>query len=240
MTATPASVDINADVGEGLDDEVLMSYLTSVSVACGGHAGDAETMVHTVSAAQRHGLRVGAHPGYPDREGFGRSELEIAPADLEAALLAQLASLRRVAADLGVRLTHLKAHGALYNRAWKDRATADLVVRAILATDPSWSVFCPAGSTQEAAAREAGLGVVREVFLDRGYTADGTLVRRGYPGDIVTDPLSLADQISALKRLQFETMCVHGDNPAALQLLRAAPAVLAGHGWRVEPYSLAG
>jgi UPF0271 protein len=238
--AAADSVDINADVGEGLDDEVLMPYLTSVSVASGGHAGDPETMARTLSAAQRHGLRVGAHPGYPDRGGFGRVDLEIGAAELEAALSSQLAALRDVAAEQGVRLTHVKAHGALYNRAWKERDTADVVARAVLALDPGWAVFCPAGSAQEAAARDLGLAVIREVFLDRGYTPGGTLVPRGQPGDIVTNPWALAPQISTLRGLQFETMCVHGDNPAALQLLQAAPALLASHGWRIEPYSLAG
>jgi UPF0271 protein len=240
MTATPAAVDLNADVGEGLDDELLMPHLTSVSVACGGHAGDVETMARTVTAAHRHGLRVGAHPGYPDRERFGRVELEMAAPDLTAALVAQLGVLRDVAAEQGVRLTHVKAHGALYNRAWKDRDTAEVVVRAVIALDPGWAVFCPSGSAQEAAARDRGLEVIREVFLDRGYSSDGTLVPRGQPGDIVTNPLALPGQISTLQRLQFETMCVHGDNPAALRLLQAAPALLASRGWRVAPYSAAG
>jgi UPF0271 protein len=240
MRPASRSVDINADVGEGLDDEVLMPYLTSASIACGGHAGDERTMALTVSAAYRHGLRVGAHPGYPDREGFGRVELEMGAADLEAALVSQLGRLRMVASEQGVRLTHVKAHGALYNRAWRDRATAGLVVRAVLAVDPGWAIVCPAGSTQETAARAGGLAVIREVFLDRGYTAAGVLVSRGEAGDIVTNPLELADQVPVLQRLQFETMCIHGDNPAALQLLKAAPALLAGLGWRIEPYSLAG
>ena len=238
--ATSRSVDINADVGEGLDDEVLMPYLTSVSIACGGHAGDADTMARTVSAARRHGLRVGAHPGYPDRGGFGRADVEMEAAELEAALVSQLSLMLTVAGEQGVRLTHVKAHGALYNRAWKDRDTADVVARAILAIDPGCAVFCPAGSSQEAAARDRGLAVIHEVFLDRGYAADGTLVPRGNPGAIVTNPLELAVQISTLQRLQFETMCVHGDNPAALQLLQTAPALLASHDWLVESYPLAG
>jgi UPF0271 protein len=239
MTAVPTTVDLNADVGEGLDDELLMPFLTSISVACGGHAGDLETMARTVSAAHRHGLRVGAHPGYPDREQFGRVELEISAPDLTAALVEQLGVLRDVAAEHDVRLTHVKAHGALYNRAWRNRDTAEVIARAVIALDPGWAVFCPPGSAQEAAARDRGLEVMREVFLDRGYLPDGTLVPRGQPGDIVTDPLALPDQISAMQRLQFETMCVHGDNPAALQLLQAAPALLSGHGWRVAPYAAA-
>ena len=167
--------------------------------------------------------------------------LEIGAADLEAALVSQLGLLRTVVAEQGVPLTHVKAHGALYNRAWKDRDTADLVARAVLGVDPGWAVFCPAGSAQETAARDHGLGVVREVFSrSRLHHPTAPWSRGGNPGDIVTNPLALADQISTLQQLQFETMCVHGDNPAALQLLQAAPALLASRGWRVEPYSLAG
>ena len=234
------SIDINADVGEGLDDELLMPHLTSVSIACGGHAGDAATMARTLSAVARHGLRVGAHPSYPDRDGFGRADLAIDAAELEASLLEQLAALRTVAEQEGVPLTHVKAHGALYNRAWRDRATADVVARAVAAFDAGCAVFCPPGSAQEDAARDAGLTVIREVFLDRGYAPGGSLVPRGQAGDIVTTPYSLSNQVAILERLQFETMCVHGDNPAALELLQALPEVLAARGWQAEPYKLAG
>ena len=149
MMAGPRRVDINSDVGEGLDDEVLLPYLTSISVACGGHAGDRETMARTLSGARRHGLRAGAHPGYPDRAGFGRTELEISLGDLEASLREQIGTLAGVARQVGIQVTHVKAHGALYNRAWRDRAGADVVARAVLAFDPRALVFCPAGSAQE-------------------------------------------------------------------------------------------
>jgi UPF0271 protein len=238
--AAPRSVDINADVGEGLDDEELMPYLTSVSVACGGHAGDSDTMARALSAARRHGLRAGAHPGYPDRAGFGRAAIDVSPEDLEALLEEQLSRLAAIAGEVGQPLTHIKAHGALYNGAWRDRATADVVVRATVAFDPAVAVFCPAGSAQEDAARDCGLRVVREVFLDRGYRPDGTLIPHGEPGATLTASRELADQLSHLGGLQFETMCVHGDNPAALELLRAVPALLAGKGWRIAAYPIAG
>ena len=232
----PRHVDLNADAGEGLPDEALMPYLTSVSVACGGHAGDADTMARTLIATQRHRLRAGAHPGYPDRAGFGRVAIDISLEDLEASLREQLARLGSIAQQVGMPLTHVKAHGALYNRAWRDRATADVIARATVAFDPEAALFCPGGSAQEAAASAQGLKVLREVFLDRRYRADGTLVARDQPGATIAAVADLADQLSYLQGLEFETMCVHGDNPAALELLGAVPALFADRDWQVTPY----
>jgi 5-oxoprolinase (ATP-hydrolysing) subunit A len=236
MMAPPRRVDLNADVGEGRDDEALMPYLTSVSVACGAHAGDNDTMTRTLTAARHHGLRAGAHPGYPDRAGFGRVTIDISLDELETSLQKQLARLQTIGRRVGVALTHVKAHGALYNRAWRDRATADVIARATAGFDPAAVLFCPAGSAQEDAARAEGLGVVREVFLDRRYGGDGTLLPRGHPGAMVAAATDLGAQVSFLEGLQFETMCVHGDNPAALELLGAVPALFADRGWRVAPY----
>ncbi|HXA43500.1 MAG TPA: LamB/YcsF family protein [Candidatus Solibacter sp.] len=230
-------VDINADVGEGLDDEILMPYLTSVSVACGGHAGDLESMARTLAAAARHQLRAGAHPSYPDRENFGRVEMAISDDELAGALLEQLTALSFVAADQGITLSHVKAHGALYNRAWRDAAVAEAVAGVVAGFNPSLAIFCPPGSAQEAAAHQARLRPIREVFLDRGYRTDGVLINRGSAGDILHDPAALPRQLSNLAELQFETMCVHGDNPAALDLLRALPDLFAERGWTPTAYS---
>src|SRR5207245_7914093 len=131
------AVDINADVGEGGDDEALFPYLTSVSIACGGHAGDDATMRLTLSAAAAHGLRLGAHPGYPDRDGFGRVDLDLSAHEVRETVAQQVAALRSMADQLGLRLTHVKAHGALYNRAWTDAATAAAVAEAVLDVDPA-------------------------------------------------------------------------------------------------------
>ena len=230
-------VDLNADVGEGLEAEALMPHLTSVSVACGGHAGDRQTMAATLHAAKRHGLRVGAHPSYPDRTHFGRVDIGLQPSELAESVRQQLSTLGEVAAEAGVRLTHVKAHGALYNRAWQDRAVAEVVVGTVAALNPALAVFCPPGSEQEKAAHEAGLAVVREVFLDRGYSPEGTLIPRGELGDIVSGSIALVQQISNVAGLEFETMCVHGDNAGALDLLLSAPALMAARGWRVGPYA---
>ncbi len=229
-------VDLNADVGEGLDDEALMPFLTSVSVACGGHAGDRESMRRTLAAASRHQLRAGAHPSYPDRENFGRLEMAISDDELEESLLEQVTALSYVAADQGIALTHVKAHGALYNRAWRDPQVAQVVARVVAGFNPSLAVFCPPGSAQQAAADKANLRAVREVFLDRGYSAEGGLISRGSQGDILYDPVALPEQISNLAPLEFDTMCVHGDNPAALELLRAARELFVERGWRAAAY----
>lgn len=231
------AADINADVGEGLDDEALLPYLTSVSIACGGHAGSPESMLRALAGAHRRGLRAGAHPSYPDREGFGRREITIRSADLEASLVEQLHAILQVAASSGLAITHVKAHGALYNRAWHDPETAGALVRAVRRAGAPPLIFCPAGSAMETAARGAGVGVLREVFLDRRYLA-GRLVPRSEANAILGDAADLPQQLSNIASLEFETMCVHGDNPAALTLLRALPSVLAEREWEPMPYPL--
>ena len=236
-------VDLNADGGEGFPDLDLMPHLTSVSIACGGHAGDRESMAVAIAAAVHHGLRLGAHPSYPDRAGFGRRGVEADAGDLRDILTVQLAAIARVAAELGQVLTHVKAHGALYNRAWDDPTTADALTAACIdvAGAPGYAlvpvVFCPAVSAQEVSARGAGLPVVREVFLDRAY-AGGRLAPRGTPGAVVETPQELPARLAELQSLEFETMCVHGDNPAAARLLEAVEPLLAGIGRHLAPYRL--
>jgi UPF0271 protein len=182
-----------------------------------------------------HGLRAGAHPSYPDRQNFGRLTMEMEPATLRASLVAQVNVLRRHAAAEGVELRHVKAHGALYNRAWHDRATAAVVASAVLAVDPALALFCPPGSAQERVARDHGLRVVREVFLDRAYAGAG-LVARDQPGAMVEPGASLARQVRWLASIEFDTMCVHGDNPGAQQLLAEALPMLITLGLRPAPY----
>ena len=142
------AVDVNADIGEGADDKRLMPWLTSVSIACGGHAGDFDSMLAALRAAARHDRLMGAHPGYPDREGFGRREWRHHAADLHLTLTSQLEALGLVAMQLEADLTHVKTHGALYNRAWTDPETADAVARAVIAWSPEVALFCPPGSAQ--------------------------------------------------------------------------------------------
>jgi UPF0271 protein len=229
-------VDINADVGEGADDEKLMPFLTSCSIACGGHTGDTESMLMALRLGRDHGVLMGAHPGYPDRAGFGRREWSIVTADLYLSLASQLDALSLAAHKVQVHLTHVKTHGALYDKAWRDDEAATAVARAVLAWSPGVAIFGPPGSAQEAAANRLDVPVIREAFADRRYAADGTLVPRSEPDAVITDAAELKGQLSNLSGLEFDTLCVHSDNPAAAELLAALPAVIEELGWEIGPY----
>jgi UPF0271 protein len=229
-------VDINVDAGEGQDDAAMMPYVTSVSVACGGHTGDRGTMEATVAVAHRHGVRIGAHPAYPDLDGFGRRALDLPAAELLESLVRQVTALAEVAAGAGTALTHVKAHGALYNRAWRDRPTADLVAECALHAAPGAALFGPPGSALLDAAEGYGIRAVAEVFLDRRYAADGLLQPRTSPGALISDSSGLEEQLAYLRQVDFRTACIHGDNPAALELLRGLGPVLRHHFLTATPY----
>src|ERR671918_905303 len=179
-------IDLNGDVGErtgpGGSDSALMPHLTSANVACGFHAGDAGLMRDTVALAREHGVAVGAHPSFPDLEGFGRRELQFSPADVEDFVCYQVGVLAAIAAAQGVRLQHVKPHGALFNMAARDAALADAVARATASVDRSLILFGLPGSELIRAGERAGLATASEVFADRAYEADGTLVSRRKPG----------------------------------------------------------
>ncbi len=227
-------IDLNADVGEGYDDRVLFPFLTSVNVACGGHAGDDRTMTDTVRAAAALGLAIGAHPSYPDREQFGRRELAMAPADLVRAVHDQVAALLRIAAAAGIRLAHVKPHGALYNTAARDLETARIVAHAIREVDPTLRLVGLSGSRLLDAGREAGLAVAAEGFADRRYTADGSLASRALGDALIHDPGDAADQALHIVRerevraidgtrvaVHADTLCIHGDTDGAVDIVAA-------------------
>ncbi len=228
-------IDLNADVGEGFDDEALAPFLSSVSVACGGHAGDEDSMARTVDLAKRFGLALGAHPSYPDREHFGRRELELPAAQLAATIVEQVLALRRVAESRGGRLVHVKPHGALYNRAARDPAVARVIARAIAGVDPALRIVALAGSAMIEASRAEGLAAIGEAFADRRYLDDGSLAPRIREGSIVSDPEAAASQALSIVRdgrvqtldgrwlaVDADTVCLHGDSPRAAAI---APAV---------------
>lgn len=232
-----AGIDLNADVGESAgavtvgDDAAVVPLVTSVNVACGGHAGDDAVMRRTLRLARTHGVAAGAHPAYPDREGFGRRELGLPPAAIHDAVVAQVTRLARVAAAEGVPLRHVKPHGALYNRAAREPAVADAIARAVAAVDPALRLVGLAGSALVEAARAHGLAPLREGFCDRRYGADGLLVPRSEPGACLDDPAAAADQALALAtRGDVDTLCVHGDGPSAVPILRAVRTRLATAG----------
>ncbi|MCO4892841.1 5-oxoprolinase subunit PxpA [Cupriavidus sp. WGtm5] len=227
-------IDLNADLGEGCgNDEALLALISSANIACGWHAGDAATMVQTVQWALAHGVAIGAHPSYPDRENFGRTEMQRDPEHVYADVLYQIGALAAIVRAQGGVLHHVKPHGALYNQAVRDPALARAIVRAVRDFDADLVFFGLAGSQMIDVAKEAGLRVKQEVFADRGYNPDGTLVKRGTPGALHEDEEVALDQTLTMVReqrvraidgtwvpIQAETVCLHGDGAHALAFAR--------------------
>ena len=247
------SIDLNADLGEsfgrwslGGDGEVLQS-ITSANVACGFHAGDPGVMRATVQAAREAGVAVGAHPGFPDLVGFGRRDLAASPREVEDLVLYQVGALAAIAAAEGVRLQHVKPHGALYNMAVRDRSLAEAIARAVAAFDRALILFGLPGSELLRAGADAGLRTAAEGFADRGYADDGTLVPRDRAGALVTDPDEVVMRAVRMSRdgavraadgrdvsVRVATICVHGDTPGAPALTRRIRAGLEAAGVSVR------
>jgi UPF0271 protein len=247
----PDSIDLNADVGESFGpwpmgaDEELIPLVSSVNIACGAHAGDPLTMTRTAALAARHGVSVGAHPGYPDLAGFGRRDLDMSAADLRASLIVQIGAIQAAARLAGVGVRHVKPHGALYNRAARDSELAAIVAVAIHDLDPGLVLVGLAGSASISAGAAAGLAVAEEAFADRRYEADGSLRSRQLDGALL-GPLDAAAQAVSIVRegsviagdgtrlpVRADTICVHGDSPDAVAIARAVVAALAEAGVRI-------
>jgi UPF0271 protein len=228
-------IDLNADLGEGCDnDEGILEQVSSINIACGWHAGSAEVMQQLVRSALRHGVAVGAHPSYLDREHFGRRELTLPCDVVRAGILYQLGALDAIVRAEGGQLAHVKAHGALYNQAARDAALARCIAEAVRDFNPRLMVMGLAGSTMIDAIRAAGLVALEEGFADRRYTGEGRLVARSMPGALIDDTgqmlaqaLSLARngtvtaQDGSTCRMHVDTICLHGDGPHALEQARA-------------------
>lgn len=234
-------IELNADIGEGCDDAALVPYVQRVSIACGGHVGDAASMRAALLLAAEHGLMVGAHPSYPDRESFGRRVLAASPDEIVRWVTEQTEALAEQAAILGMRLAHVKPHGALYNVAARDETVARAVAHAVAAFDPGLILVGLAGSRLPDAGRGAGLGVLREGFADRRYAADGSLVSRETAGSVLTDPAHAAAQARRLAQreplpaypdgsvdIAADTLCLHSDTPNARHIARAVHVALHG------------
>jgi UPF0271 protein len=241
-------IDLNADVGEGGDDERLIPLVSSANIACGAHAGDPATIERAIRIAIRHGVSIGAHPGYPDRDNFGRTELGLSPAEVEATVADQVATLAAAARRAGAVLRHVKAHGALYNRAAVDREAADAIARAVRRAGPGARLVGLAGSALLAAGRDAGLGVIAEAFADRAYEPDGTLRSRRHADAVLSEPAAAAAQAVALARegvvtavdgtrltVRADTICLHGDLPGAVERALAVREALEAAGIAVAP-----
>jgi UPF0271 protein len=224
-------IDLNADVGEGFaaDDE-LLPLLTSASIACGFHAGDAVAMRRTCAAAAAAAVRIGAHPSYLDRGGFGRRELGLEPPHVADEVAYQIGALVGCARLEGAQVAYVKPHGALYERCRNDEAMAGAVAGVAHAFDAGLKLMCPPGSALAVAAAARGLGVVAEGFADRRYTADGSLVPRASPGAILTLEEAVAQAVSLAAAERFDSLCIHSDTPGAVEIARAIRAALAAAG----------
>jgi UPF0271 protein len=252
MTAIPTTpetitIDLNADMGESFgtwtmgDDAALMPWISSANVACGFHAGDPATIAATVSLALRHGVAIGAHPGLPDLQGFGRRTMQVTEDEVYGMALYQAGAVRAFAEAAGGRLGHLKAHGALYNMAAKDAALSRGLARAVRALGDGVRMIVLSGSTMEQVARDMGLEVRCEVFADRRYLPDGTLTPRTRPDALIPDEAESVAQVLSMVRegrltavdgtrvaVRADTVCIHGDKPTAVPFVKALRTALAG------------
>jgi UPF0271 protein len=233
-------IDLNSDLGEGSGtDEQLLPFISSANIACGGHAGDKASMTKTVRLAIEYGVGIGAHPSFPDREGFGRRTVQMAPAELRDALTGQLEVFHSVADRFGVSVQHVKMHGALYNLAAADANLAALIGEMVRAINPGLIVVALAGSTMADVLERMGVRLAREAFIDRSYTLDGALVPRDRAHAVVTEPHEAAFRAVRLARdgsiaaidgtelgVQADTLCIHGDNPSAVRVARAVRGAL--------------
>lgn len=234
------TIDINSDLGEFADelhlesDRQVLQYVTSANIACGFHASDPLTMTKSVRMAKEAGVAIGAHPGFPDRENFGRLPMDMSPEEVKAIVLYQTGALQTICKAEGTKLHHVKPHGALYNMAAKDEALALAIAEAVAETDEELILFGLSGSLMEKAAKAKGVPFASEVFADRAYEDDGTLVSRTKPGAMIEDEGLAISRMARLMNegvvesingreipLAADTICVHGDSPKALAFAKA-------------------
>lgn len=254
MVSMKGIVDLNSDLGEsfgtytlGLDSEVI-KHVTSVNIACGWHAGDPLIMEDTVKEAVKNGVAVGAHPGYPDLMGFGRRNMDISPKEARAYMIYQLGALTGFASASGIKLQHVKLHGAFYNTTSNNPELAEEVINGILDVDKDIILLALSGSYIAKRAAEKGLRVAQEVFADRAYNDDGTLVSRKLPGSVIHDREMALDRIKKMvlagkvvsingKEIDIaaDSICVHGDNPEAVNFVKYIRESLTAEGIQVKP-----
>jgi UPF0271 protein len=247
-------IDLNADCGESFgawpmgNDEAVLGLVTSANIACGFHAGDPQVMARTCALAKRNGVSIGAHPGLPDLQGFGRRPMPMSEVEIETLVAYQIGALTAIAARAGATVAHVKAHGALYNMAERDPSVARAIAHAVKAVDARLILIAGTGSPLVAAAEAAGLRFAAEGFPDRAYNDDGTLVARKEPGAVVHDPAVAAEQACRMaldgqirtrsgKLLDrpVQTLCIHGDEPTAAAVAGAVRDALVARGVRIAP-----
>lgn len=250
-----AEIDLNSDLGESFgpwtmgDDAAMLAIVSSANIACGGHASDPETMFETLQMARDNGVVVGAHPGFNDREGFGRRVIPMAPSEIARMCAAQIGALMGVAAQVGVAVRYVKPHGALGNLAARDRAVADAIVAAVQKIDPGLAMLAISGTQSEQAARAAAAPVYSEIFADRGYLSSGQLVPRDQDGAMIHDAGQAAARLIAFLDsglmpvidgdpipLAAQSICVHGDSPGAVAMAQEIRDRLTAHGVRINGF----
>lgn len=246
-------VDLSCDLGEARNDEetavenAIWPLISAANVACGGHVGDEKSMRVAIAKCEDHEVILGAHPSYPDREGFDRKSIEITIEALVSSLSSQLALFRSLAAERRKDIERVKPHGALYNDAHRNSCLAEAVVSSVAQVLPRAAIVCADGSEVDRASREAGLAVVREAFVDRRYLSNASLQPRSEAGSLLTDPEAAADQAlrlaasghviaadGAVVRLTFETLCAHSDMPGSVERIQRVCARLAAAGFEVR------
>ena len=249
-------VDLNSDLGEGFgawrmgDDAAMLGIVSSANIACGFHAGDPAGLLTTLRAAAARGVAVGAHVSYPDRVGFGRRDMDVAPEDLMADVIYQIGALQGLARAAGTRVRYVKPHGALYNRIAQDARQGAAVIAGIKAVAPDLVLMGLAGAPILAQARAEGLAVVAEAFADRAYRPDGQLLSRRAAGAVLHDPAEIAARMLRLVQtgriaavdgsdlaLAVDSICVHGDSPGAVASSAQIRAVLTGAGVTIAPFA---
>lgn len=227
-------MDINCDLGEGMpNDEKIMALIDSCNIACGGHTGDEISMKRTLELAEKFNVRAGAHPSYQDKENFGRSKVQVSSRELRSQLIEQIQRLNELASGMQIQLTHVKAHGALYNEAARNFDTANALIEAVLFFKAELCIFVPYGSLLHRLVIKEGIKHWVEVFADRNYDHQMRLVSRSQANAIINDPIEIGRRVNRMMQervvktiegndiqIDFDTICVHGDHPKALEILK--------------------
>ncbi|MEL6253908.1 MAG: 5-oxoprolinase subunit PxpA [Bacteroidota bacterium] len=249
-------IDINCDMGESFgnfrvgNDEAIFPYITSANIACGFHGGDPVHMEKTIRNALKYRVKIGAHPGYPDLAGFGRRMMELKSEELTAIIKYQVSAIKGMAESLGGKLSYVKPHGALYNKASNSEQETRAIIKGILAIDPELIFMGLAGSIMEEIAKSEGVSFVAEAFADRRYEPTGRLMSRAKEGSVLGDAEVASDQVLSIAKdhqltaaegeileVHAQSICIHGDNPAAVDILKAIDRKLSTHGIVKQSFS---
>lgn len=239
------TIDLNCDMGESFgnykigNDDLIFPYITSCNVACGFHGGDPFHIENTIKKAIQYGVQVGGHPSYPDLQGFGRRKMSVPAVELKAIIKYQIAAIKGITESHNGKMTYVKPHGALYNTAASDEKEASIIIQAIQEIDENIAIMGLAGSTNELLAKEMGIRFIAEAFADRRYTADGRLMSRSKVGAVLHKPEDTASQVLSMVKqktvtaddgsiipLKPQTICIHGDNPKVVDILKAIHQIL--------------